>query len=137
MQEDYVRLFTIAIRALESRGVQFEPLARKILAEVIGGSSYEALSVLIGKESLLDPGVFAERLLETLDVGAVAIFNLIEGQAAEKVSSACAIPEVAEFEASARRVKFDIPIGPKTKPSYLHDHRIQDELEEYYSRLEG
>ena len=103
MQEDYPQLFAAALQALCAEGVRFEPLARQTLAEVIGGSSYEALVALMGGDGLNDPGVFAKRLSEMLMSGAAVIFDLIEGRAVEKVPGARSIPEVMKFEASRLR----------------------------------
>lgn len=111
MLEDYTSLFASAMRALESRSVLFEPLARQVLADVIGGSSYEALMVMIGKESFRDPGVFAEQLARVLGSGAVVLFSLIEEKAAKKLDFAHDLPEIVEFEALTRPVSGTDQVG--------------------------
>ena len=136
MEGEYVQLFSAALHAFEGRGIEFEALARQTLADVIGGSSYEALMVMIGNEGVGDPEAFARRLMETLGDGAVAICNVIEAQAAEEVPSARSIPAVARFEASAQRTGLDVLGPPRKKATYLHDQRMRDEVEEYGRRLD-
>ena len=102
MHKEYVQLFSEALGAMEGR-IKFEPLARQTLEEVLGGgSSYEALVIMVGAGSLQNPRAFSQRLVETLGSGAIVLCDLIERRAAEKVRTANPIPEVVKFEAFAR-----------------------------------
>lgn len=91
--------------------------------------------ILIGTDCQRKPNEFAKRLVATLGSGAIPVCNLIERQAVERIQRADHIPEVAKFEAFARTTR-EVPIPPRPKPVLLHDHRIRDEIKEYYSRLE-
>lgn len=103
MYEEYVRLFSEALGAMEGGRTSFEGLARQTLKEALGGSSFEALVIMVGAGPLQDPGAFAQRLFEILGSGAIVLCNLIERKAAEKVLEASPIPEVVKFEAFARK----------------------------------
>lgn len=126
--EDYERSFIANMKELQKEGRDFSKLVRITLVDVMGeGPSSVLLSRLSGAV-LPQPFLFARYMTRTFGAGAVSIFKAIESRAAtgfEVIDILAGLGEPSPDERSVAGIK----------QTYLHDHRIKDELDEYRERL--
>jgi ubiquinone biosynthesis protein UbiJ len=133
--EDYERDFVLRIRGLVRTGPDFAELVKDALQETMGEAGSSVLLVGMDKAALGQPARFAQELSRFFGAGAASVLKMIVTRASERSKGpAERSPEgtLADVLAEGPEARFGVAAVRQT---YLHDHRIKDELDEYSERI--
>jgi hypothetical protein len=132
---DYERDFVFRIKCLAINGSDFARLARETLSQILGEGGSSVVLQGMKKEVLESPEKLARELSRFFSSGAIPILKAIvvggivdtkRSGGGEFQNGISAIPAIIEERygiIAVRRV-------------YLHDHRVKDEMDEYFENLD-
>jgi len=133
--KDYERDFLFRINRLGISGPEFSSLAKETLREVMGEPGSSVVLYGMSKGDLESPERFAKELSTVFGGGAIPILKAIvvgalvglEGQADPE--SRNTLPDAATLLEERYGIMAE-------KQAYLHDHRMKDEMAEYFESLD-
>jgi hypothetical protein len=125
--------FVRKMREHMAEGMNFAEVAQETVAESMGGSPSEVLFKMIGKEGVMRPELFVERIESILGEGVTAILSLIEERAGRwRELTSIESPSASPFESIMQNLiqMHEVRSG-NSVTVLLHDHRIKDQLDTY------
>ena len=133
--KDYERDFLFRINGLAISGPVFARLARETLREIMGEAGSSVVLYGLNKNVLESPERLTQELSSIFGWGAIPILKaLVVGAIAGPKG-----PDDAEFQGTLPEISaiFEDKQGLKpAKQTFLHDHRVKDEMAEYFESLD-
>jgi hypothetical protein len=133
--KDYERDFVFRIQKLAISGSDFARIAKETLRDTLGEVGSSVVLHGVGKKVLERPEMLAEELSRFFGSGVIPILKTI-------VVSAM----VDALESAKGQSQSKFPLIPATiedrygiravRRTYLHDHRVKDEMDEYFENLD-